>query len=483
MKTNAPERRELVVIGAGPAGLAGATAAAAAGLDVLLLDEQPGPGGQVWRSAETPTLAAQWLGEDYLRGTRAVERLRQSSVDYRPATSVWDVGADRVLRVSGPRGSHAIAAERLLLATGAIERPFPLPGWTLPGVMTAGGAQTLMKSAGIVPADGAVLAGTGPLLLLLAWQMLRAGSRPAALLETTPLSNYRRALPHLPAMLGAGGQLAKGLRWLREIRRAGIPHLRGVRALRAEGNSHLQRVRYTHRGREATIDTRLLLLHQGVVPNVNMSMALGCRHYWDDWQLCFRPALDEWGDTDVTGVAMAGDGAGIGGMLVAEAAGALAGVAAACALNRIDARERDHRATPQRAPLARARAARPFLEALYRPRDEHRIPPDDDTIVCRCEEVSAGRVRDEADRGLRDANALKSRARCGMGPCQGRYCGLTVTEMLADAHGIEPREVGYYRIRPPLKPVPLEALVAFDPGPPPEANLLVAYGGIEGQAP
>lgn len=459
------EHRELVVIGAGPAGMRAASSASATGVDVVVLDERAAPGGQVYRNVATPAVGnAALLGEDYARGAALVTAFRGAGIDYRPDTFVWEITPERRVRVSGGSGARTLTADRVVIATGALERPFPIPGWTLPGVLAAGGAQVLLKTAGLVPSDPVVLAGTGPLLLLLATQYLRLGVRIAAVLETTPRAHRWRALPHLPAALCAGGYLRKGMSMLRALGGAGVRHVRGVEDLRAVGAKRVERVEYQVRGRAAHIDTGLLLLHQGVVPDVNLARATGCGYDWDPGQLCFRPRLDDWWNTDVEGVAVVGDGAGVDGALSAEWAGELVGLEAAHRLRRIDRTTRDERGHRPRAAYRRSRLIRGFLQTLYRPPDANRIPVTDDVVACRCEEVRAGTVRAEIAQASLDPNAIKSRTRCGMGPCQGRYCGLTLTEMVAAARGVSPQTVGYFRLRPPAKPVPLGDILALDTG-------------------
>jgi bacterioferritin-associated ferredoxin len=300
--------------------------------------------------------------------------------------------------------------------------------------------------------------------LLLAWQYLRAGLTPAALLETVSLRAYAAAAPRLPRALGAPGQLLKGLGLLREVRRAGVPVVGGVTALRALGGDRVTGVAYLRRGAWHEVPCDHLLLHQGVVPNLQITRALGCAHDWDEAQLCWRPRLDAWGNSDAEGIAVAGDGGGIVGAEASAAMGALAGLEAAHRLGRLSEGERDRRARPLRAALARHRRIRPFLDALYRPPAAFRRPPDDDTIVCRCEEVTAGEIRRMAALGCTGPNQTKAFTRCGMGPCQGRLCGLTVAELIAEARGLPVAEVGAYRIRPPIKPVTLGELAEAEPG-------------------
>ncbi len=201
----------------------------------------------------------------------------------------------------------------------------------------------------------------------------------------------------------------------------------------------------------------MLLLHQGVVPSVNLALAAGVEHRWDDATLCWIPVVDGFGTTPVAGIAIAGDGAGIAGAEAAEQRGVLAAIAAIRALQR-SAPQPDERAA--RAKLGRYTRGRAFLDALYRPAPQFRIPKGD-TVVCRCEEVTAAQVQEAMALGCPGPNQLKAFLRCGMGPCQGRLCGLTVTELMAQARGVPPAVIGHYRIRPPVKPVTVGELAAL----------------------
>jgi bacterioferritin-associated ferredoxin len=213
------------------------------------------------------------------------------------------------------------------------------------------------------------------------------------------------------------------------------------------------------RGRRQRIAARTVLLHQGVVPHTHVTWSLRAQHRWDEAQQCFAPVTDAWGELSVPGIRVAGDGSGIGGAKAAAAQGRLAGLAAAQAGGFIDAIQRDRCAEPWQRQLRQHLAIRPFLDALYRAPDGHRIPADPVT-VCRCEEVTAGALREAVRLGAQGPNQAKAFSRCGMGPCQGRLCGLTVTEVIADASRRSPQEVGFYRIRPPLKPLTVGELAA-----------------------
>ena len=457
--TTTPKRDsyDVVVIGAGPAGLAAAATAAEAGLLTLLLDENAGPGGQVWRAiASTPVIEPDVLGADYWVGADLVQEARASGAEIIQCATVWSLDRHLDIGISVGGASAFVKARRVILATGALERPFPIPGWTLPGVMTAGAAQTMLKSSALVPDGRTVIAGQGPLLWLLAAQVLRLGGRVDRILDTTERRNYFAALPHMFAFM-TSPYFAKGLAMIREVR-AKVPVVRGVSELAAAGDGQLATVSYVTGGRRQTIAADLLLLHQGVVPNVNLAMAAGVEHRWDERQLCWSPRLEQNGNSSIDGIAIAGDGAGIGGASAAVLRGRIAARAAVDALAPAAAAKLAPMAT-LRAGLAQAERGRAFLDTLFRPSSQFRIPKGD-TIVCRCEEVTAKDILDAVAIGATGPNQLKAYRRTGMGPCQGRLCGLTVTELMAQARSKSPQEIGYYRLRAPVKPITLAELAA-----------------------
>lgn len=458
------DRFDLAIVGAGPAGMAAAIAARRERLSVVVFDQQPEPGGQIYRHVRTVTTRRAQdlfvLGAEYAEGFDLVERFLGCGADYRPLTEVWQIDGERRVRYTGPRGAAHVDAAQVLIATGALERPVPVPGWTLPGVLTCGAAQILLKTAALVPRGRIAIVGAGPLPLLVASQLIRAGVKPAIVIETVPLANYGRAAAKLlPAAL-APGYLSKGLSLLGALRRAGVPLVRGASALRLTGGERVTGVVWRSGRAERSRPIDLVLLHQGVVPDPNLWRSVRVDTVWDGLQRCFRPRLDDWGRSSVEGVWIAGDGAGIGGAKAAECAGTLAALAIACDLGRIDAEHRDEQALAPRFALRAERKARPFLDALYRPGDDMVAPPDDEALVCRCEEVAAGEVRALAAQGIAGPNQLKAYSRCGMGPCQGRLCGLTVVELLAAAQRRSPDEIGYYRIRPPVRPLSVGELAA-----------------------
>ena len=468
---------DLAVVGAGPAGLAAATAAAGAGASTLVIDEAAGPGGQMYRAiTRIDPEVFRFLGPDYWGGLALARAFQASGAGYAPGATAWSLAGDGSgLELGVALGGEArlLRARRVILATGALERPMPVPGWTLPGVMMAGAGQIALKSAGLVPEGQVVLAGCGPLLYLLATQLLAAGARVAALLDTTDPGQWRKAAPHLPAFLGSG-YLLKGLRLLFKLETS-VRVVRGVTGLQALGDGRVQQVRFrTARGWSA-MAADLLFLHQGMAPEVHLAGAAGCGLEWNERQRAFQPVLEGDGRTTVPGISVAGDGAGIGGAAVAELSGRLAALDALDAIGALDpgrARLRE----PLRQSLRRLRRCRPLLDILYRPADAFRVPADDETTVCRCEEVRAGQIRAAIALGVPGPNQLKTFLRCGMGPCQGRLCALTVTEMLAATRRADPQAVGGFRLRAPVKPVTLGALASLPAGPD-------AYFAVTGELP
>ena len=448
---------ELAIIGAGPAGMAAAVLADELGLETVLIDEQGSPGGQMYRAIERAEPGTP-LGSDYLAGGPLVAALRASRVDYRPSTTLWHVDPEGALFLETAGRSETVTARRVLLATGALERPVPIPGWTLPGVMTAGAAQILLKSSGLVPEGRVVLAGQGPLLYLVAAQLARAGAAPVALFETAPLENYLAAIRPLAGLWAGRRRLIKGLGLISAVKRAGVRIRRGVRGLRAVGQRRLERVAWE----DGELAADYLLLHEGIIPNVQVSLALQLRHEWDEAQLCWRPSLDAWGQTSLPNIAVAGDGGGILGTDAAVLSGRLAALDAAMWLGHIGAAERDRRAAPIRAPLDRERAFRPFLDRLYSPSRSVMVPAEDEVIACRCEEVSVGKVRRATQLGAQGLNQLKAFTRCGMGPCQGRICGPVVAAIAADVLGKPIGEIGTYRPRAPFKPITVGTLADLE---------------------
>jgi len=404
---------EVVVVGGGPAGLAAASSAAEAGARTLLLDEAARPGGQIWRHrAEPPAAARAWVG-----------RLARSGAAAVGGAAVVDAPRPHELLAEREGRPLRIAFDRLVLATGARELFLPFPGWTLPGVVGAGGAQALLKSGARFDGRRVVVAGSGPLLLAVAAALARDGSRVVGVFEQAPL---RRLAAFAAFLLRHPGKILEGLGHAAGT--AGVPYRTGAWVRAAEGEGHVERVVVTD-GRHAwTWACDVLACGFGLVPNLELACLLGCETAADGL------VLDEEQRTTVPDVFAAGELGGIGGVDHALVTGAIAGLGAAGrpvppALARRRKRERSFAAR-----LARTFSLRGELRGLA----------GKDTILCRCEDVPLGRIDPEG--GARQAKLV---TRAGMGPCQGRVCGPALSFL----YGFEPGTV-----RPPLSPVDLTVL-------------------------
>jgi NADPH-dependent 2,4-dienoyl-CoA reductase/sulfur reductase-like enzyme len=454
------ERYDIAVVGAGPAGMAAAIECAKLGLTTVVFDENPEAGGQIYRAITRNTpVARPYLGDDYWRGTGLWKAFAAATASYVPAAAVWSLeqqGDEAELRVSVSGRSRIVHAKRVILATGATERPMPVRGWTLPGAMSIGAAQIALKSVGLLPEGPVILAGTGPLLYLYASQVLAAGGSIDVILDTTPRRNWRQALPHFPSFL-ASPYAWKGLGLLYKVMRA-VRIFRAVTALEITGKERAEGVTFTANGKTVSLPAKSVFLHQGVIPHANLANSAGCDMGWSEQQKCFAPIVDGERRSTRTSIFIAGDGNGIGGAVVAEFDGRIASVAAGLEVLGKEPSEDLRRYGRLRQKALRGRT---FIDLLYQPALQFRVPAEDDVIACRCEEVSVGAIRAAAANGVAGPNQLKTMLRCGMGPCQGRMCAVTVTEILADAQQRPQAEVGTYRLRPPIKPVPLSEIAAL----------------------
>ena len=448
---------DLIVIGAGPAGLSAACAARACGLEVTLIDEQAAPGGQLFRNIETPMAQAILDPKDRETGLALVNRFRSCGATYYPCATVWGLEPHKVsCTINGK--AESFSASYIVIAPGGMERPVPFPGWTLPGVMGAGGADILLRSGGTLSAERGtpvVLAGNGPLLILLACHLLNAGVNIAAWLDTGTWGRRLQSGALMPAGILDAAYLGKGLGMACRILKNRVPIIRGVTGIRAEGTDHVEKVIYEAGGKTHEIATRTLLRHEGIIPRTHILNSLGARHAWDTVQRYWYPVTDEFGHTSVDSVYIAGDGTYVHGGDASLLKGTLAGIEIARRLGVISNDEAHYRCAPALRALRRTRIARGFLRYAFAPNPAIFDLPDD-TLVCRCECVTAGDIRKAVAEGFLDVNEVKRVTRCGMGQCQGRMCGPALAELTAAAQAKSPAAVGTLQVRQPFRPVSLE---------------------------
>ena len=431
--------RRVVVLGAGPAGLAAAQAALARGAEVTVLDEAERPGGQFWRHHDgltDPRMQHQSARFERLRG--ALER----AVVHTQA-SVWHLEADRGIRLhalvgpadSARRTAHTVDADALVIATGAHDRVLPVPGWTLPGVITAGAAQALAKRDGVAPGRRTVLAGAGPFLLPVAASIGLAGGDVAEVVEAVGPVAIARGWGRSPWRLaGAAGKAGELVGYLGDLIRHGTPYRFGSAVTRIHGEHAVeavtvQRIDADWRpipGTERRVDCDSVALGHGFTPRLDAAIQAGCAISTGRFV-----EVDQRQATTVPGVFAAGEVTGIAGADAALAEGAVAGFTAA------GGRLEDPRL---RRVLAARRRTHAFAERL----STHAIRPgwtswlDDDTIICRCESVTRARIAEYADASSR---CMRLATRAGLGACQGRTCGRSVEALVATSVDFDHRPV------------------------------------------
>lgn len=459
------KRVEVVIVGAGPAGLSAAIAAAEAGAEVLVIDEHPQPGGQIY--GQTPKLFSAKSKEqshDQIEGDRLLQKARSLPITFLTETTVWAIFDGRLLSIITKNKKSEIWAETLILTTGAYERPVPFPGWTLPGVMTAGGVQRMLKMQWVLPGTSFLLVGTGPLQLVLANKLIAAGARVLGIADASSASSFRKSWRFLPDMLSEPRVLFQGMAYIWGILKARIPMLRSHAIVRAEGHNQVERAVtadvdenwHPIPGTERTWDVDTICVGYGFISSVELAVLAGCQvHYepkWGSWV----PEYDQDMKTTVPSVYVAGDGAGLGGALVAEHEGRIAGVNAAIELGYC-ANRSEHPAQSSYERLKSLRKFRAAIDALYQFKNGLYDVIQNDTIICRCEEIRYAEIKEAIAAGAEHINQIKTWTRTGMGLCQGHFCEVTVASLLAAATG---KPLEKYTVRPPVKPLPVEALVA-----------------------
>ena len=457
---SAPTPR-LVVVGAGPAGMVAAITLAEQGLAVTLVDQNPRPGGQIYRFPAVPPKVPRPTD----RGVALRKRLLELPDQIHVLANHDVVGCfpNRRLTVCGPDGFRMLEADHLVLAPGAYEYVPPFPGWTLPGVMTPGAAQQLVKSQGVIPGRRVLVAGTGPFLLVVALALHGAGVEVAGICETL---RRRDVFWKLPGLLADGELRRQGFSYLKRVRQARIPLWTGQIVTRAEGTGQLDSVLVApcdgdwipDHGRARPIAVDALCIGYGFVPRLGLAQQAGCELVCGDQPGGWIPRVDPWGQTTAPGVWTAGDGAGVAGSLVAELAGRLVGLAIAAACGAITVPEAEGLADPIRRRLRRLGRFRRALDDLGRLRPGLSTLADKQTIVCRCEEIRRHEIDTAVSTGSVTLRSLKVVTRLGMGPCQGRMCQPAAARRLADLGSCPLEDSGPPTFRPPLMPVTLGAL-------------------------
>lgn len=456
-----PATTDVLIIGAGPAGLAAAEAAGSAGAAVVVVDEYARPGGQYYRESRLAgRLPEGIIGSSQRQGREQLERLSARHVRLFCDTLVWCTFGGTTVQYVRNGVAGQIEAKAIVLATGAHERVVPFPGWDLPGVMTAGSAQSMLKEQAILPGSRIAISGCGPFLYPVATQLLAAGANVPAILEAhhDPIWALRSPslYPQIDKYIEALGYLVRLKRHRGAVRFGmSVVEVRGDGRAEEAVIAKLDRDWREIPGTRETVSVDCVLLNNGFVPNTQVPRLFGCELEWNSILSSFsvRRDADQRSSQDL--VFVAGEVTGFGGHKVAKAEGFIAGVSAAHAAGSIDAATASRLAAQSRRVLARDQAFANHVNRTFavRPGLFDRIR--DDTIVCRCEEVPASAVRKQARLWEGALRPIKQCTRAGMGQCQGRMCHPTIAAIAAHESGRAISELGVDSIRPSVKPVEL----------------------------
>ena len=443
--------KPVAIIGAGPAGIRAAQTLVAHGVYPVLLDEAARGGGQIYRRqpANFKRSPAKLYGFEAHKASalhQTLDELREQ-LDYRPDTLVWNAEAGLLDTLHEGRADRLEYAS-VIVATGATDRILPVPGWTLPGVYSLGAAQIALKFQGCAIGERVVFAGSGPLLYLVAYQYAKAGADVVAVLDSSPFSAQARALPGL---LAQPVTLAKGLYYRAWLTAHGVSVHQGASLSRIDGERRVQSLKWRNAKGEQSLDCDAVAFAHGLRSETQLADLLGCEFAWSALNRAWLPLRDHAGRSSVPGVYLAGDGAGIMGADAAEMAGERAALAL---LEDIGYLIDPQRCTELEQSLKRIGHFRQGLERAFAFPEDWAADAADNLMICRCEEVSVGDIRQVVGEGHWEINRVKAHCRVGMGRCQGRMCGAAAAEIIARESGRPVASVGRLRAQAPIKPVP-----------------------------
>jgi NADPH-dependent 2,4-dienoyl-CoA reductase/sulfur reductase-like enzyme len=465
------EERDFVVIGAGPAGVSAAVRAAKAGAEVTVIGEDPQIGGQIFRQLVPPLKVRSPIME--MQDYEILENLRKEladiNIEFLNKTIVWGIFDDKVIAFDKDNKS-LIKAKKILIAEGAYEAPVAFPGWTLPGVITLGGLQILLKGQGVIPKGKILIAGTGPLLFYTASQLVKNGADVVAVFEA---SSFGQWIKWTMQLWRAPGILAKGLKYLAILKKHRVPVYYNTIPLEARGGDKLKEVMFAKcdnqwrpiAGTEKKRPVDILSLNFGFIPSTQFTHIAECEHSCDIQLRGWVPKFNSRYETSREGIYVAGDCTGIGGVKIAVWEGELVGNEVARCLGYLSPSEAEHSISVLQRKLSRYRWYQHFLNKIYRFRPGLLDLLTDETLICRCEEVNFKTLSHLIEKGSHRLEQIKLLSRTGMGRCQGRFCyplllGI-LSEKLSASQLINEDFIG----RIPAKPLPLETLFDLSDSP------------------
>jgi len=459
---------DVLIIGNGFAGIVAANRLAAAGVDMVLVDENIHIGGQLLRRLPE-RLGSAANHADYLKkaGQRFIAGVKSKKITVMNRTRVLGIYPGReVLIEENEKKVRTLKAEHIILATGAREKFLPFPGWTLPGVISGGAVQVLIKGSGVLPARELLIGGSGLFLFSVAYECLKAGAGVRAVLERTGVADKLPLAAQLPMQLP---KLSEGVRFLSKILFSGVALRFRQRVLEARGSGRLEQVVAAKvdalgkiiPGREKTYAIPLLAVSNGFAANVELAQMAGCEIEFLDERGGWVTTTSDDLETSVPCIYAAGEITGIAGALKSINEGEIAALAILNKMGKMG--EADFHLRLKKLLSARRRHLRfgKYFNLLYRIPAEDYLAIPDETLICRCEDVTMGELRKAVANGYDTPATLKIALRTAMGDCQGRTCGPIVYDILAALTGRSQAAMTPLVVRPPVKPVAIDSLASF----------------------
>ena len=460
---------EIIVIGAGPAGISASIESAKRGASVTLIDEKRELGGKVLRQITDGRSVLFANKQERETATRLFAELKKfgGKIEIKQHTVMWGAFDKKTIAFFSENDGHKaegqLKAKKIIIASGAFDRTIPFPGWTLPGVWTLGGLNTMVNHQRVLPGKKVLVAGTGPLLLLLANNLIKAGVEVAGVVEIKSAKDY---LLHTASILLGGFLLKTGIQYINNIRKNKIPIYRSHVLCAALGEDDVYKavIKKVDKkwapiaGTEKEYDVDAIAVGYGLIPSLELTRLFGCDHQFDEnlgyWKVIHNDKME----TSVPGIFVAGDGASVKGYHAAIEEGKIAGIVASSQLGYIVDAEVEKLIQPKQKKSKRLQRFGSAINSFSTSKPEILNIITDDTVICRCEDVTMKSVREGINNGASDINHLKRKTRVGMGFCQGRFCGQVINELLWKlSQNRKEREI--FTTRVPVHPLPFSALI------------------------
>jgi len=458
---------EVVIVGMGPAGAAAALELTQLGINVAVVDENTEPGGQIYRQfpADFTVTDPRLFGAKYKNAQKLIRKIRtvRKKTTIISDTYVWGFFNNDTLSLIKNDKISQIRFRKMLLAEGAMERSIPFPGWTLPGIMTLGGLQKCVVQQRLLPGRRFLLAGCSPLIFQVAATLVKAGAEIAAVCDPVPPSSYLKIIPQLMSQRRI---LNEVLTYFYPLIGKSVSILRPFAIEAASGDDRVKEVSVVKLddnwrpipSSRRSFEVDIVGVSFGFLPLARLARLCGCSHTYDSVQKAWRPKTDKFLRSNLSDIYIAGDSSGIGGADMSSVEGQIAAVHIACYLGRISTAEMNKRIEPLIRKRDRIQKWAIKFNETFSPQPGLYHIVQNETVVCRCEDVTAGEIREGIEMGYKNINEIK-RTRIGMGLCQGRTCENIVQQLMLQKN-IPIEEIGYLNLRPPLSPIQLSALEA-----------------------